>query len=643
MDLIARLPLECLQQILANLHRDEHLSSLAALLATNKYIASITLPYLYTEPFRTPLSQQSPFGGSPPPPDPPVFAGSLTRLLLSRGRARPQGEDLHKALEVAFSLDDTYRSSCDSDGELLDYFAHIRDLSVLRWSTGPYYTWRFKNLPKVQAYVRSDDFKSICRRMDQNLPPEYARQLETLQFYHFRVILNREANWALARPILGQLRTLTIPTSNIGRYLSVVGQLVQLECVQFRLDQAFDFEVTRHGSTPAAEAIEFAKANKERKDEVMRDVVRFVEELTGHFPGTVKTAMFSDAGLWPWIRQSFSEEIQFEVAQLLPPLVRPTQLTPFNWLQFVAHPLETDLAQVMEINYMTAAEDVFVRLRGRREFLQGCRALTLLNLPSLGQGSFSWAVQEKRDLMDALKSNNGISLCNGQKQGKGSTLLSDTDRPAYVRHGLVPLEKVVIREFRDPFTDEVDDIAYAFSQTLTYLQADASSYITQLPRCIYFGRGWVQLPNLRKLYLNAKNARLIIDRNLLSLCPNIERVVFEDQTHEYRCQDLGEPWLPTLLGQLNTMTLRGSAALTFHPDMLHATPNISYLSLSTYKKHYQYFIPPHRRTQPVLWHFHYLSGQHANRNRTTDDGGHHSPALVVGLAPPAPEITLSDL
>ena len=75
----------------------------------------------------------------------------------------------------------------------------------------------------------------------------------------------------------------------------------------------------------------------------MRDVVRFVEELTGYFPGSVRTAMFSDGGLWLWIRQSFPDEIQFEVFQLLPPLVRPTQLTPFNWLQFAAHPLETDL------------------------------------------------------------------------------------------------------------------------------------------------------------------------------------------------------------------------------------------------------------------------------------------------------------
>ncbi|KAG0063038.1 hypothetical protein BGZ90_002852 [Linnemannia elongata] len=188
--------------------------------------------------------------------------------------------------------------------------------------------------------------------MSQNLSPEYVRRFhpELIRFHHFWVTLNREANWALARPILGQLRTLTIPTSDIGRYLSVVGRLAQLECVQFRLDEASVFEASRLGNIPTPEAIEFTRVNKEHKDAVKRDVVRFVEELTRNFPGSLKTVMFTDAGFWPWIQQSFPDEVQFEVFRLLPPLVRPTQLTPFNWLQFAAHPLETDLEQVKEFN-----------------------------------------------------------------------------------------------------------------------------------------------------------------------------------------------------------------------------------------------------------------------------------------------------
>ncbi|KAG0068340.1 hypothetical protein BGZ89_004911 [Linnemannia elongata] len=590
MDLIARLPLECLQQILAILHKDEQFSSLATLLATNKYIASITLPYLYTEPFRAPLSQQSIDGDPPPPSNPSVFVGNLTRLLLSQAYTRYQGEELHKVLRVTFNLDDTNRRSCNSDEGSLDYLAHIRNLFLLQWSASPNNFQRLRALPAVRAYVQSDDFKPISRRMSQKLFPFHP---ELIRFHHFWVTLNREANWALARPILGQLRTLTIPTSDIGRYLSVVGRLAQLECVQFRLDEAFVFEASRFGNIPTPEAIEFTRVNKEHWDAVKRDVVRFVEELTRNFPGSLKTAMFTDAGFWPWIQQSFPGDVQFEVFRLLPPLVRPTQLTPFNWLQFAAHPLETDLEQVKEFNPGKDAKDAHTRLREIRGFLQRCRALTLLILPSLGQGSFSWAVQEKRDLQDVLNNNNGISFCSGQGQGKGSTtLLLDTSRPAYIRHGLVPLERVEIQEFQDPFTDEVDDIAYAFSQTLTYLKADASSFITQLSRSIHFGRGWVELPNLRHLSMNAKNARLIIERNVLSLCPNIERVDLADQTHQYQCQDLREPWLPALLGQLKSLILIGSTALTFHPDTLYTTSKITHLCLSTYMEHDQCFIPP---------------------------------------------------
>ena len=188
-------------------------------------------------------------------------------------------------------------------------------------------------------------------------------------------------------------------------------------------------------------------------------------------------------------------------------------------------------------------------------------------------------MQEKWDLLGALNNNNGISLCNGQEQGKGSTtLLSDTDRPAYVRYGVVPLESVEIREFRDPFTDEVDDIAYAFSQTLTRLKADASPFITQLSQSIHFGRGWIQLPP---------------PQTPLPQCqkfpPNYRmQLTF----HVYQCQDLREPWLPSLLYQLKTMILIGSAALTFHPDTLHTTSNITYLHLSTYMEHNQCLFYP---------------------------------------------------
>lgn len=586
MVLLAQLPLECLNLILNSLLQDDHISSLAALLATNKYIASITLPFIYTNPFCPSLHKRKSIFSLRPPPYSSIFAEKLTHLLLSRTLACRQG-DLHKTLTLTFNLDDdTNRSNSannrssgrasDDDG-VLDYFAHIRDLSVRMWSKHDPWDFEENPPPEILAYILTDEFKSLCR-MDL-LYPGYARHFRapnTLLFRYFRMVLSREANWALAKPILGQLRTLTIPTSDIGRYFGVIGQLASLECVQFLIDEALDFEEVWDIDT-ASEANDFARMTKERKNAVMQEVIQFIKELTRLFPGTLKTAMFSDAELWPWLHQSFPEETQFEVFRLLPPLVRPTKLTPVNWLQFVAHPLTTDLGAVKEIAPQESNSDLFRRLLENREFLQKCRALTLLEVPSLGQGSFAWAAQEKREL-DALENN------NRNIYGLGSTaLLLDMEQPAYVQHGLVPLERVWIVASLEPFTDEVDDIAFAFSETLTILSAHATTIINQLPRTAHFGRGWVTLPRLKHLSLNALDARLMIDRHLLSLCPNIEFIQLADDTFQYPCQDLHQQLcLPASLAQLSTLVLIGWAALTFHPDTLYTTPNITRLTIKTH-------------------------------------------------------------
>ncbi|KAF9908948.1 hypothetical protein EC991_009248 [Linnemannia zychae] len=610
MDLLTRLPLECLQHILESLHRQEDLASLAALLRTNKYLAAISLPYLYTEPFRPSFLGGKRNVGSSAPQDPSIFAGKLTRQLLCHsifGRSSSlSSSGRPKALILTFNLDNSDEIGCTKSP--LNYFAYIRDLCVERWTTGPHRTWDNQDpSPEILAYIHTDEFKSQCHR--DRLCPRYAQRFhpeKQLLLHYFRVTLIRETNWALASPILGQLRTLTIPVSDLDRYLGAVDQLASLEHVWFRIDEAFDFENiyvrTQNTNDATPETVEFTRKNKERKDAVMKDVVRFVREHCRHFPGGVlKTARFSDAGLWPWIRHSVPEEIQFEIFQLLPPLHRPTKLAPPNWLQFTAHPLTTDLRHVKGIEYKKTVSGSFERLRESHLFLQNCRTLNVLIIPSLGQGSFAWAVQEKLDL-DKLNLN-----ISGQRQGHRQettavSLSSSSGRPAHVQYGLVPLETVEIREFREPFTDEVDDIAFAFSQTLKHLKADASSFVVaqqpqQQPRSIYFGRGWVHLPVLTQLSLNAKNARLIIDQQLFVHCPNVSIVTLTDETHQYQCQDLlqhqhQQLYQPVSLAQLKTITLVGWPALMFHPDILHTTPNITYLSILTYQRSDDYYIPP---------------------------------------------------
>ncbi|KAG0316357.1 hypothetical protein BGZ97_007009 [Linnemannia gamsii] len=453
------------------------------------------------------------------------------------------------------------------------------------WSK--YDAWNIQQVPpaEILPYILTDEFKSLCR-VDL-LCPKYVRQFQTqnaLLFRYFLMILSREATWALARPILGQLRTLTIPTSDIGRYFRVIDQLASLEHVQFQMDESLDSEQRTYFDVEP-EASDFTRMTKERKDAVMRDVIQFVKDLTRLFPGTVKTATFLDAVLWPQPRLSFSEETQLEVYRLLPPLARPMKLTASNWVQFMAHPRTMDLGAVKEIVCKDITSHSFGRLF-EDSLLQKCRALTLLDIPSLGLGSFAWAVQEKREL-DALKNN------NSKTYGPGSTtLLLDTDRPAYVQHGLAPLESVNIVAALKPFADEVDDIAFAFSETLTTLTAHAATVVHQFPRTARFGRGWVTLLRLKHLSLHAVNARLVIDRRLLSVCPNLESIHISDDTFQYQCQDLHpQLCLPASLARLTNLTLAGWAALTFHPDTLHTTRDVTYLDI-THLGNGSCYIPP---------------------------------------------------
>ncbi|KAK5821418.1 hypothetical protein F5H01DRAFT_411196 [Linnemannia elongata] len=85
-------------------------------------------------------------------------------------------------------------------------------------------------------------------------------------------------------------------------------------------------------------------------------------------------------------------------------------------------------------------------------------------------------------------------------------------------------------------TDEADDIAFAFSDTLKDLHISATSADIQdspLPRTIEIGRGWVDMLVLTELRIAAYNLRLLIDQMLLSHCPNLTTVHLYDVSGYY--------------------------------------------------------------------------------------------------------------
>ncbi|KAG0196472.1 hypothetical protein BGX33_001602 [Mortierella sp. NVP41] len=341
--------------------------------------------------------------------------------------------------------------------------------------------------------------------------------------------------------------------------------------IRFSLDKIFDYNSVDfdYGDVPAG----FIDKVRRRKEEAMRAMVKFVQEHARLFKRRLKTADCFDPYEKPIPRQNCPVEIQLQVARVLPPLYQPTTLENFNWIQLLPRPKSTDLGHVKEIVTRKIPGAWVDMVISHRQFLQRCRALKRINMESLGQGSFKWAVQEKAHMVSLGKDSNLNNSCSGS-----GLLYNDGSRLAHLGYGLVPLAEVEIRERRTPFTDEIDDIAFAFSSTLTSFRALTSQGLSELLRNIHVGRGWIDLLLLTILDLDlftcTNNTRLVIGRQLLEHCPNLVNARLLDSTKEYRCQDV-VPYLPAHLSVLQTLRMTGWSALAFHPATLSGMAHAS--------------------------------------------------------------------
>ncbi|KAF9100089.1 hypothetical protein BGX23_006053 [Mortierella sp. AD031] len=541
MDPLSRLPPECLQLIIGILVQDNRTATLGNLLQINKYLASVTLQHLYSNPFRQSfhLSDRRQYTID----QPPISVDRLARMLLAR---RAGAVELSNVVSVAFeAVDEDAEVEDHTEARVassFDYMAHIRHLDVC--NEGAYGPWQIKNLASTTlTYIQGEEFQ-LTHRFDRLLPSYVHRasyQGNRIPLLHrlFRVALLREIIWAIAEPILEQLRSLTIPVSDIKRYLSAIGRLKSLERVQFCLDELHDYSRDDiDDSTP--EEVILAETRTGTKVETMRDL---------YFP----------------------DETQLEIFRMLPMLDRPRLLNWVNWVQFLAHLPSTDLGHVQEIDIAIPVGVERDRIIGPRDLLQRCRSLKRLTINALGQGLFKWAVEEKR-ITDRIGSSGVIDS-------------RSNDRPLYVRHGLVPLEEVYVEESDVPFTDEINDIAFAFSQSLqklTFIEQDRTPATpADLPeRWVHVGQGWTDLPELKILAIEVQATRLVVDRDLLVHCSNAVRICLQDKVFMYSRDEL-VPCLPAQLPQLEVLELIGWSALTFHPDTLYSTARLAELVLKT--------------------------------------------------------------
>lgn len=582
MDPLSKLPIECLQLILQVLAQDRQNGALAALLQTNKYIASITLPFLYDNPYRK---------------------GMHCYMSVQTTRSRIRSDHvLTRMLLHQLPLDTLppaisyllLETTNPTHRKPLDYAAFIRHLCLPSWALDLDYYWprgSHHRYREALAYMKGAEFAQLCK--DHNLLPCYEENLgtksEILQ-YHFQVILWRQACWSLANPILEQLQSLTIPVFDLDRYSAAISRLGNLEHLEFALDDIVDYSEEAYYGGDMVMSPQFESEAHARKDRRLRAMVQFVRDHAQLFPGRLKTVICSDAEMWPDLNQTCPVETKLEILRILPPLKSPTFLSKTNFLHVSAHLQSTDLSQVQEITDMESPPCLWYDVhRDGREFLQRCRALKSIHMDTLGPGTFAWAVQEKRDL-ESLGSNSHNT--NSSVQGGVAPSLQES-RPAYLEHGLVPLEEFNILESDEPLSDEDDSVVFAFSQTLKKLTMTAATYQQlHIPRILQVGGGWVDLPLLTTLYISAAWNRLSLDTQLYRHCPNLTLASFTDNTTRYRCRDI-RTCLAAELPRLDTLDLNGWSGLTFHPATLHSTVSLKKLWIAIGRDDVDaYFIPP---------------------------------------------------
>lgn len=554
MDSLSQLPSEVLQLILQELFYDNKAGSLATLLQTSKYLASATLPILYSNPFR------HEFHG--------LFLAAknttrrsyqvLVRMLLSQLPPTSFSPVLSHALGAktiaAFS----------TKVSPLDYFSYIRHLNIQPQAILPELFWYQGNpTPEAEICMRGPEFTHIYRAC--SLLKHFNRRFdyicEPIQMY-FRAVLYREVSWSLTSSTLQHLRSVSISVSDLDRYFCNMSRFGTLEHVEFIVDEVVDHNWGHYIGVSQEIKIQ----SEARQAEILPAMVQFVREHTQRFPGRLRTVSCSNGGLWYSLDQKWPEETKSEILRLLPPLRRPTALNKDNVEHITLHLDVTDLScvQHIECHRSFSLEAWFTAFRVNRNILQRCRALKSLEMDTLGPGTFKWAVQEKK----SLESRQEISYL-------------DRSRLAYqyLERGLVPLETAHLKEGAgEPLSDELDDITFAFNQTLKNLEF-SSFYLPSVPsRSIHLGQGWVGLPAMEHISVFA--GRLTVDRHFFQRCPNLKSARLFDGDDQNHRQEI-TTCLPVDLPQLESLSLIGRCALQFHPAMFHSSPKLRLISMNS--------------------------------------------------------------
>ncbi|KAG0289002.1 hypothetical protein BGZ96_007334 [Linnemannia gamsii] len=268
---------------------------------------------------------------------------------------------------------------------------------------------------------------------------------------------------------------------------------------------------------------------------------------------------------------------------MLPAMVKPTSLdTQDLLLRFLAYPLATDLNRVTELDLTVLKEcDVRGILNETGDILQRCCALRKLTIDNAREDTFKLAMNEQK-LYNQLNHKTGLSRSHQDAHAITEWEGYVSSQSELQHKGLVPLEEFNIYNWSLPSTEVMDDVVTTFSKTLKRLCAIEYSVVgdsAALSTYCHIGGNWVDLRLLTLLSLTTSSRRIVIDRHLLTRCPNLVNIYILDYTEQYNLRDV-KTCIPARLRSLESLQLTGWSALTFHSETLHSTNRLKDLSIT---------------------------------------------------------------
>ncbi|KAG0041245.1 hypothetical protein BGZ83_002114 [Gryganskiella cystojenkinii] len=602
------LPLECLQLIFQVLYERGEIHALQRLLQVNSFFLTAALPFLYRDPTYRPDFD----------PTKSLYHPSLYKSVQNILRQRPPNE-ISNLLNAAFDVfpehvndkrsddtnkDDKNTGQKDNLKEPTDLQEQNQDKDQLQdqdsiKKRGVDYLsfvriFDFENVvfkdfgrrARLDHPVRLLDYalrSSVTGEMateygqgyhDQDLlfPPLkimsavlFSRSNLTLHFpvnmRQFRqaalaTSIRRDLTWVFCSPVMENVEVLTIPLSDIDRYLACVSKFKSLINISFLMDEFFDSVIVGDQSAdtfnsnngagiigqeamdgpPVDQDLEETKqAMRAKRNQQFKTMFEFVKQHLVHFPKQLQQAECPPD--WNWEigdvgRAHCSQEFLDELKRLLPPAHQVSMINDANVIQVVNHIQSTNLDSVEQIELLRFESSNSV-VKSMMANLKRCRGLKRFSMRFPGPEAFKWAVEERLawDRYHAAVAARAAAIRTGSKTN--SVLFSVTPVPPPLP--LVPLEAICVHT---PTKRELDDIVFAFGASLKILsaavgppgfeaEAEAAerAYVAAgqpfMPVFLDFRIGaepcWSQLPTLTKILLSAsRRVRFVIKHDFFT-------------------------------------------------------------------------------------------------------------------------------